>query len=279
MKIIGRTHNQWGFGFSCLILNWRLTVNPFVKPAFWTVASAIAAFSLATPAQAAQFFITYTGKLGTAPNVIGPFGAPGSRLDGKRFVASFTYDDAVRGNGFGFCGNNCVTKFGFNPPGTTNGVLLTGSLNVDGIVVPFNGNASVVTQENGRQGRDGVSHKIEQSRLLTGGHEIAFELGVGVFSSVHDFVHSLTLTDPLDYTVQAGDIAVGSFSYQDFDLQAQQFSQRFLGQLITERVTIAPIVPVAGAVPEPASWALMIAGFGLIGGALRRSRSLSPTPA
>jgi hypothetical protein len=31
-------------------------------------------------------------------------------------------------------------------------------------------------------------------------------------------------------------------------------------------------VPPAGAVPEPASWALMIVGFGLIGGAMRRRK-------
>ena len=33
------------------------------------------------------------------------------------------------------------------------------------------------------------------------------------------------------------------------------------------------IASVSGAVPEPASWALMIGGFGLVGGALRRRRS------
>lgn len=42
----------------------------------------------------------------------------------------------------------------------------------------------------------------------------------------------------------------------------QQFSERTLGFTVN----------VSGAVPEPASWALMIAGFGLTGAAMRRRR-------
>ena len=32
------------------------------------------------------------------------------------------------------------------------------------------------------------------------------------------------------------------------------------------------VLPGAGSVPEPASWALMIGGFGLVGAAARRQR-------
>jgi hypothetical protein len=32
------------------------------------------------------------------------------------------------------------------------------------------------------------------------------------------------------------------------------------------------LAPLSGAVPEPATWAMMIAGFGLVGGAMRRKR-------
>lgn len=35
------------------------------------------------------------------------------------------------------------------------------------------------------------------------------------------------------------------------------------------------IVGYEAAIPEPASWALMIAGFGLVGGALRRRRGFA----
>ncbi|MBO9574825.1 MAG: PEPxxWA-CTERM sorting domain-containing protein [Sphingobium sp.] len=38
---------------------------------------------------------------------------------------------------------------------------------------------------------------------------------------------------------------------------------------------IGAITPAAGAVPEPASWALMIAGFGAMGGALRSRRKVA----
>ena len=38
-------------------------------------------------------------------------------------------------------------------------------------------------------------------------------------------------------------------------------------------VTGEPPAPVSGAVPEPATWAMMIGGFGLIGGTMRRRRA------
>jgi hypothetical protein len=38
-------------------------------------------------------------------------------------------------------------------------------------------------------------------------------------------------------------------------------------------VTTFSVGPITGAVPEPASWAMMLAGFGLLGGAMRRRRT------
>jgi hypothetical protein len=63
------------------------------------------------------------------------------------------------------------------------------------------------------------------------------------------------------YTITAGVENVGD--------DPANFSPGFDGQLLLDNVTLSD----TGGVPEPASWALMIAGFGLVGGALRRRRS------
>jgi hypothetical protein len=49
---------------------------------------------------------------------------------------------------------------------------------------------------------------------------------------------------------------------------------------ITERTYGRPelVTFSAGRVPEPASWAMLIAGFGLVGAAMRRRGEASPAP-
>ena len=43
-------------------------------------------------------------------------------------------------------------------------------------------------------------------------------------------------------------------------------------QIVFDDVTFGSVTPGGGAVPEPATWAFMILGFGAIGGAMRRQR-------
>lgn len=54
------------------------------------------------------------------------------------------------------------------------------------------------------------------------------------------------------------------------------FSITEVGSNAAVNVTITDLsTPVVPAVPEPATWALMIVGFGAVGGALRRARKVS----
>ncbi len=73
---------------------------------------------------------------------------------------------------------------------------------------------------------------------------------------------------------------------------ASQFAFRFVSDrsvvdagvqirnlLITgDRIAAPDAPPVAGVVPEPGTWAMMVAGFGVVGGMMRRRRTHRSTP-
>ncbi len=54
-----------------------------------------------------------------------------------------------------------------------------------------------------------------------------------------------------------------------------QFPTNSINLIQLDNIRINDPTPLAGGVPEPASWALMIMGFGLAGATLRRRRALS----
>jgi len=78
----------------------------------------------------------------------------------------------------------------------------------------------------------------------------------------------LTWSDPVQ-TLTASDGSTFTVAFQD--LKGAQF-----GNTVQDNVTLT-VNSVAAAVPEPASWGLMIAGLGLTGFALRRRRGASAT--
>lgn len=56
-------------------------------------------------------------------------------------------------------------------------------------------------------------------------------------------------------------------------IQLSDFSVRYQSISGAGRVSSAVGVPISGLVPEPATWAMMMLGFGLIGGALRSRKA------
>jgi hypothetical protein len=70
--------------------------------------------------------------------------------------------------------------------------------------------------------------------------------------------------------------AVQSFTSADgsnFTVKFDNLNGLALGPNVTDKVTITVNSIGAGGVPEPASWALMIGGFGMAGAMLRRRRA------
>jgi hypothetical protein len=63
-----------------------------------------------------------------------------------------------------------------------------------------------------------------------------------------------------------------------FHLSAgQSYTLTFKGHSASDNTSFIDAISAEAAVPEPASWAMMLGGFGLVGGALRRRRLLAAT--
>lgn len=126
------------------------------------------------------------------------------------------------------------------------------------------------------------------SKLLEGGYHSSFskmlfperldidirvhdECNFGTYSCIGDTIiigripangHSITLTEPMLYLPPDTQNLHGDFTFSDFDTATElgvSFGVSFTGG--TLRIAV---------VPEPATWAMMIAGFGLVGGVMRR---------
>lgn len=78
----------------------------------------------------------------------------------------------------------------------------------------------------------------------------------------------------------AGDARVPAGTYIGFEDMTNggdfnYFDESFVFSNVASRTVRAPGIGGAGDIPEPASWALLIAGFGLTGAAMRRRRMSS----
>jgi PEP-CTERM motif len=136
---------------------------------------------------------------------------------------------------------------------------------------------------------------------VTGSGEISFDNAVDLSNQTNGITLnnlSINLGSPISYTYfQASDfLAIGGLAngsngivgnsndfflaiqnvssslptYGVFGYSAVGFSNNFTTLDVRGPITL-------GAVPEPTSWALMILGFGLVGGALRRKTQLGTT--
>lgn len=92
----------------------------------------------------------------------------------------------------------------------------------------------------------------------------AYDVLLPILLGPGDYRVALTAYD----NAAEGDLADGFSGDGDFDGRTNAFAFDILN------VSSVTDVPVA-AVPEPASWAMLIAGFGLIGATLRRRRALA----
>jgi PEP-CTERM motif len=239
MKITGRKQKSTGPSRLCLPCQRRTTVNRCVKYAL--LATLATGAVLTTPAQAAS--ITGLFNTGTDASNLALVGGNGV-IDPHYQILSSTSP--------GFAGNQAVTfqccyvandadsrwiaLSGNGSPGSNTTVYRT--------VFSLAGLNAATAQLSGTWGADNLG-----TIFLNGAN-------TGITVSNFSFLTSFSI----------GSGFVAGLNTLDFEIQDFGAPTAFRVDNLAGTADLAG----AGAVPEPASWALMIAGFGLVGSALRR---------
>jgi len=229
---------------------------------------------LAQPASAASYLITYTGTVSSGYDQTDVFGLGGTDLTGQAFKAVYTLTDPTPGAyvyNDGFAGYTYGgTDYGAGIPSP-----LSAKITINGITKAISGDQEgFAYQVDGlltSSGYDQVYH-FAYDYLYGGSRQTQDYLYNSVYSYVNNIVDTSNYTTPLDYSAQAGDSNnYGYFQFYDYNYVTGIYDQYASGSLTNERVTIN----LVSGVPEPATWAMMLTGFGLVGGAMRRKARMA----
>lgn len=236
-----------------------------------TAVAAVATAAFAAPAAAVTVVVTYTGTVYQSYDEDNLFGSGFGygALDGDTFVASFTFDSTVGVETDGGTFRDLYGDFtlGSNP-------ITAASIRINGHTEDLGSwLGSDPAPDAGRVQQSDedpvVDDRVYHYQYNYGAGHTAFDfLEARIRSSANNIVNTTDYTTPLTYTVQAGDETYGFFdTYLDVGA-----TNRAYGNLTITGVTIAQL---NAAIPEPATWAMMILGFGVAGGAMRRRRRLA----
>lgn len=223
----------------------------------------------AVPAQATDYLITYTGTVVSGGDSGTFLGAPGN-LNGLSYTASyilrwptptaiFTTDGATHSEIKG------GTSFGAGVASP-----LSASLTINGVTVTFSGKVRGYTQKV-HASQLGMVDQIYDEVTSVDVDPVTNTQFSGVLNESVVGHPGLSMfddfdpTSPFTYVVMEKDVALGNFDF--FHAVNGNDDANASGRLRPDTVSVAPL---SADVPEPASWATMIAGFGLIGTSLRR---------
>ena len=224
----------------------------------WAVAASL---SLAMPASATVYNLTYQGVVTSALDTTGEFG-PGANLIGQAFTALVTYDDAKLGATY--TGGSYYDDYrgdgSANP--VTAIIMLNGYTRTFGATSGYDNRVDRTLQPGCTLDCTDADFQQHAEDRYTIGHLATLNyINLGGFSS-DGTISGLAHTAP-SFTNPPVDLyAYVSIHEQDiFTLDSRHSSA------VNVRID-----SVSGGVPEPATWAMMLTGFGGMGALLRRRR-------
>lgn len=219
---------------------------------------ALAGLALAVPVAAAIKVATYSGTILTGYDGTDEFGTGVTDLAGLRYVARYTYDTtrAFRQTAPGVYDET----FGGDFLGTLAPILAT-TLTVNGVTLTFN-----AQERYGFVSIKAFGETRHESR--------ASDYGAGQFNEIYNYGYPGIPLGSLDDDLapQTATALAGGFNIYLTNPDSGAVARNASGSLRSDPDSF---VSISGTVPEPASWALMIAGFGAVGGAARRRRAFA----
>ena len=242
------------------------------------LAAALAAAAVigAAPASATITLATYTGTITggnqSSYDVTGVFGTPNAALGGLAYRVVYRIDDSLPGAPFYFGPQGPNRDISELLGGSSYGIAaipVTATITIGGVSVAIGGeNASVDLQtfRNFQQ----TLHYVDGQVAALGAGNAAYVTEIATLFGSGGFLNSQDLRAPLDVDLTGFPAGQAGGGFSIYENNGGGYHWAF-GQLRAEHLTIA----TAGAVPEPAAWSLMIAGFGLIGAALRRRNPIA----
>jgi len=214
-----------------------------------------AGLMLAPAAQAAAYYVQFTGHL---TRLADPQGVFGGATTGQSVLATVRIDDAAPGATIRHNVDGSGSQFGVNGPS-----VASATVRLNGATYAFAGNSSgALNRVNflrpGYPSYDGVFTNLSGSVPGATTFLSAYATSITV-----DFLEQSAFADfygsPLDFAT-SGPNALNSLG--SFRIDYVQ-GNPVIGDFQVDRI----VVSAAAAVPEPAAWSLLIAGFGLVGGA------------
>jgi hypothetical protein len=228
--------------------------------------AALAALAVAQPSSAAIITVTVSGTLSSGFDQSGMFGAANTDLTGAIFSV-VEYFDTTKGQlvlgGSGGTSDILAGGFGVNGLPSPGSAIVT----VNGISSSVSGNQIGLLQT-----RTNGATSSSQVNEVTFGPGLTTENGVAFGLSSSAPLHIL---DGWHTDCPAIEDCHGGFSFEQYTYLSQPDLPAAYVYSNHGAFDVDSIDVTVTAVPEPATWAMMIAGFGLTGAALRRRRALA----
>ena len=233
------------------------------------------AIVVSSQAHAAHYIATMTGTLRSSFDATGVFGQAGTSYDGQAISLTFDLDTSAPG------------AYHYDP-GTDAGISeivgTTGLASLPAVVaITVNGRTAylgtVGSNSYVQVGKDvnvasDLAFGVSDDGAIKG-HYYQSSIWTEVSSSYNQWLLGPRLQE-LSVTPGPDDGGAGSFAYLTWNDTTSSYAYGSFDvhhlSIMSGTTGIKDILASLSAVPEPASWAMMLGGFGLVGGAIRRRR-------